>query len=462
MPDAEGSVRSILVVDDDAQFREMLCAILTRQGYLPVPAEDGSAALRRLEEASFDLVMTDVMMPGMTGLELLAELGRRGVVTPVIVMSAYGSIEAAFEAVRTGAYDYLPKPASKAEILLTLTKLEARENLRRTVVRLEKALAGATRFGAMIGRSPAMQQVYSLVEKVAPFGTTVLVTGESGTGKELVARELHRLSGRGPFVAVNCGAIPPPLLESELFGHVRGAFTDARHDRRGLFQEAHGGTLFLDEVSELPLDLQVKLLRVLQEGEVRRVGENRPVRVDARVVAATALDLDRQVLEGRFRKDLFFRINVVQVRLLPLRERLDDIPLLVEHFIRKTNERLGTGIQGIDRDALRCLLAWRWPGNARELENVVERSAVMAEGELITRDLLPPELAGGRTSRSLGDGGATDLSIKRGVAELEERLIRQALLRTGGNRTAASRLLEISQRALTYKIKDYAIDIPPK
>jgi two-component system response regulator AtoC len=459
MADDQRTIRTILVVDDEESYRDMMAMQLGRAGYEVTTAEDGAAALRLLETTAFDLIFSDVIMPAMTGIELLAELGKRGSIIPVIVMSAYGTIETAFDAIRSGAYDYINKPARKEEVLLVLTKLEEREHLRRKLVQLEQALAEANHFGEIIGRSPAMHQVFSLIRKVAPFNSTVLITGESGTGKELVAREVHRLSGREGFVAINCGAIPPQLLESELFGHVRGAFTDARQDRKGLFQEAHKGTLLLDEISELPLELQVKILRALQEGEIRRVGESRPIKVDVRVLAATARDLEEQVAAGAFRKDLFFRVNVVQIRILPI---LEDIPVLVDHFIEKTNQRLGTAIQGIERDALKALLAYRWPGNVRELENVIERCAVMADGDRVTRDLLPPHVAEGRTSRSPGEGTPSDLSIKRGTAELEERYIRQALLKTGGNRTAAARILEISHRALVYKIKDYDIDIPPR
>ncbi len=462
MADDGRLIQTILVVDDDEGFRDMMEMQLRRAGYEVTTAADGPAALRLLESTPFDLIFSDVMMPGMTGMELLEELDKRGSVTPVIVMSAYGEIDTAFDAIRGGAYDFIKKPAAREEVLLVLTKLEEREHLKQKLVQLERALAEANHFGEIIGRSPAMHQVFSLIRKVAPYNSAVLISGESGTGKELVAREVHRLSGRNRFVAINCGAIPAQLLESELFGHVRGAFTDARQDRLGLFQEADKGTLLLDEISELPLELQVKLLRALQEGEIRRVGENRSIKVDVRVVASTAHDLERLVKERTFRKDLYFRINVVQIKLLPVCRRLEDIPPLVDHFIEKTNQRLGTTIQGIERDALKAMLAWRWPGNVREMENVIERCAVMAEGDRITRDLLPPHIAEGRTSRSLGEGGLSDLSIKRATAELEERHIRQALLKTGGNRTAAAKLLEISHRALVYKIKDYAVDIPPR
>lgn len=452
-------IHQVLIVDDEPGYRDMLALHLTRAGYQVETAAGGREALELLSSLSVDLILSDVIMPEMSGLDLLDELDHRGIFTPVIVMSAYGNLETAIEAMKRGAYDYVPKPAHKDELLLTITKLEERERLKRTVVDLRLQLEKTGGCGKLIGRSSAMQEVFRLIEKVAPFSTTVLITGESGTGKEMVARELHRVSGRRDFVAVNCGAIPAQLLESELFGHTRGSFTDARTDRTGLFQSADQGTLLLDEVSELPPELQVKLLRVLQEGEIRRVGDNRPIKVDVRVIAATGRDLDEMVRQGTFRTDLYYRLNVVQLRIKPLRERLEDIPLLVDHFIIKLNNRLGTTISTIERETIRKMLAYAWPGNVRELENVVERAAVMAEGETITPDLLPPAIKNAKAA-SLDLAEPADLSIKRAVRQLEERNIRQALQKTSGNRTAAARLLEISQRALLYKIKEYEIDIP--
>ena len=357
-----------------------------------------------------------------------------------------------------GAYDYLSKPFKQEEVLLTLRKAEERESLRRENRALREAVREAHAFEDMLGRSEALQKVFRTVDKVAEYTTTVLVQGESGTGKELVARALHQRSPRRDkaFVPVNCGAIPEALLESELFGHKRGAFTDAHADKRGLFAEAHGGTLFLDEIGELPLALQVKLLRVLQEGTIRPVGATRDQDVDARVIAATVRDLEREVKEGRFREDLFYRLNVLQVNVPPLRDRKEDIVLLVEHFIERTNGRLGTSIRGIEAAATKVLLDYRWPGNVRELENVIERAVVLADGDRIRVDDLPERLREPVDPiQTMLDSG--ELSIKKTARFMEETLIRRALDKTGGNRTAAAKLLEISHRALLYKIKDYGL-----
>jgi len=454
-------IRRILLVEDDEQYAVMVGKQLASAEFEVTRAATAAEALKILEEREFELILSDILMPGMSGLDMLDRLNDRGTTTPVIVMSAFGSLETAIQAIKRGAYDYVPKPAMRDELVLAIRKLEEREALRRRIVWLEERIKREESFGEIVGRSEKMKEVYSLITKVAPFRTTVLISGESGTGKELVARALHTSSPRksAAFTALNCGAIPEHLLESELFGHVRGAFTDAHADRRGLFEEAHGGTLFLDEIGELPLALQVKLLRALQDGEIRRVGASKPTAVDVRVVAATARDLQAEVIAGRFREDLFYRLNVVQVRLPPLRERLADIEPLVSHFIAKTNKRLGTGIKGVDQRAMKALMTWSWPGNVRELENVVERATVLAEGELITWENLPDLVATSRPEPVVRD--AADLSIKKAVRELEENYIRQALLKTSGNRTRAAQILEISHRALLYKIRDYGISIPP-
>lgn len=457
------TVNRILLVEDDDSYAEMMQLQLAAADFSVVRATGAKQALAMLESDGFDLILSDILMPGMSGLDLLEELQRRGVSTPVVVMSAYGSIDTAIQAMKKGAYDYVAKPFKKDELLLCIRKLEEREFLRRTVIKLQERIQSQERFGEIVGTSPSMQGVYALIKKLAPFKTTVLITGASGTGKELVARAIHQNSPRkeGPFVALNCAAIPENLLESELFGHVRGAFTDAYSDRRGLFEEANGGTLLLDEVGELPMPLQAKLLRTLQEGEVRRIGSPKSTRVDVRVLAATARDLKEEVGRGTFREDLYYRLNVVPVVIPPLKDRIGDIEPLVRHFIDKTNKRLGTRIGGIDDLALRALRAYSWPGNVRELENAVERAVVLADGELITLENLPRPI---QTARGHGVGAGSkpeDLSVKKASRELEARLIRAALLKTGGNRTKASELLEISHRALLYKLREYGIDVPP-
>ncbi len=448
----------VLVVDDEENIRLVLRTLLKKHGYEVTTAASAEEALATIEDDPPDFVIADVRMPGMSGIDLVRELSSRGVEAVTIVMSAYGSVELAIEAMKAGAYDYVSKPFKQDEVLLALRKAEERESLRRENARLRKQVREQQSLGAMLGKSSAMQRVFRTVEKVAGYDTTVLVQGESGTGKELVARALHDLSPRSarPFVAVNCGAIPEALLESELFGHKRGAFTDAHSDKKGLFEAADGGTLFLDELGELPLQLQVKLLRVLQEGTVRPLGATADRPVDVRVVAATVRNLADEVKEGRFREDLYYRLNVLQVDIPPLRERREDIPLLLEHFIEAHNGRLGTRIRGIDAKARKLLLAYPWPGNVRELENVVERAVVLAEGDVVTADDLPDRIKEpADPARVVLESG--ELSIKKMQRFMERTLIARALEKTQGNRTAAAKLLEISNRALLYKIKDYGL-----
>jgi two-component system response regulator AtoC len=448
----------VLVVDDEANIRLVLRTILKKHGYDAEVAEHAEDALARLATFDPDFVLADVRMPGMSGIELCRELKARASEAVVIVMSAFGSVDLAIEAMKAGAYDYVSKPFKQDEILLALKKAEERETLRRENRALKEAARESRRFGAMIGESEPMRAVFRMIDKVAPYDTTVLIHGESGTGKELVARALHERGSRKDrtFVALNCGAIPESLLESELFGHKRGAFTDASSDKRGLFEEADKGTLFLDEIGELPLALQVKLLRALQEGTIRRLGETKDLKVDVRVVAATVRDLEHEVKEGRFREDLFYRLNVLVLAVPPLRDRREDITLLTESFIELRNRRLGTRIRGLDARAMRELLAYDWPGNVRELENSIERAMVLAEGDVLTVDDLPERIRDRPVS--IAAGLSTDeLSIKKTTRFVEETLIRRALEKTNGNRTAAARLLEISHRALLYKIKDYAI-----
>jgi two-component system response regulator AtoC len=452
----------ILVVDDEQGLRHVLSQILTGEGHEVATAPDGAAALAALADFDADLVLCDVRMPEMDGLAFLERHRERGGRALVIVMSAYGDDEAAIDAVRRGAYDFISKPFRADQVLLVLRKAIEREGLRRQVERLSEELSALRGAEEIVGRSPAIREVLAVARKVARHPSTVLVTGESGTGKELVARLIHRASPRaaGPFVAVNCGAIPEALLESELFGHTRGAFTGATAERIGLFEEATGGTLFLDEIGELPQPLQVKLLRALQEGEVRRVGDNAPRAIDVRVVAATARDLEAEVAAGRFRPDLYYRINVVRLHLPPLRERREDVAELARHFVAVYNQRLSLRVRGISPAAMRILVDYAWPGNVRELENVIERAMVLTETELIEPEHLP--LAASPTpaappALAATNGAPPDLSVKRQTAALERALIRQALERTAGNRTRAAQLLELSHRALLYKIREYGL-----
>ncbi|MBK9516525.1 MAG: sigma-54-dependent Fis family transcriptional regulator [Anaeromyxobacter sp.] len=451
--------RAVLVVDDEASMRHLLTVILTDRGYQARAVASAEDALKELSAREYDLVLTDVRMPHMDGIALTRAIQERQPGATVIVMSAYGSHQAALEAMKAGAYDFLPKPFRPDDVLLCLRKAEERQRLAQENRRLRAELSGQVGADAVVGASEALQAALRQVRKVAPQKTTVLVTGESGTGKELVARALHDLSPRAaaPFVAVNCGAIPGELLESELFGHVRGAFTDAVRAKKGLALEADGGTLFLDEIGELPLPLQVKLLRFLQEEEVRPVGDTRSVKVDVRVVAATARDLPESVRAGQFREDLYWRLAVVGVRLPPLRERPGDAAALAGHFLGRFAP-LRPDLMGLrfTAEALAALEAHRWPGNVRELLHAVERAVVLAEGPEIREEDLPDAV------RAPAAGGAAppagDLSVKRGTRALEDRLIREALARTGGNRRRAAELLELSYRALLYKIKDYGVE----
>jgi two-component system response regulator AtoC len=453
-------MRRVLVVDDEESLRLAVRTFLRRQGYEAEVADNGETALAMVETFGPDFILTDVRMPKLGGIDLLQTLKAKGNEATVIVMSAYGNVDMALDAMKAGAYDYVQKPFKNDEILLVLRKAEERESLRRENRALRQEVLKESNFAKMLAKSDAMQKIFRTITKVADFKTTALITGESGVGKELVARALHERSSRkdGPFVAVNCGAIPENLLESELFGHKRGAFTDAANDRAGLFEQAHGGTLFLDEIGELPLALQVKLLRVLQDETVRRIGDNLDIKVDVRITTATHRDLTAETTAGRFREDLFYRINVLHIHVPPLRERREDIPLLIDHFLERNNQRLGTSIRSMNNDARRLMMEYAWPGNVRELENTIERAMVLAEGDALTGVDLPDRIHQARDPIRL-QLSSGELSIKKTARIIEEVLIRRALTQTKGNRTRASQLLEISHRALLYKIKDYGIEL---
>jgi two-component system response regulator AtoC len=449
----------ILVVDDEENVRRSLAGTLSKKGFEIEQAQDGQEALEVYRQNSFDIVLCDMRMPKLDGMAFLREIGGSGAAAEVILMSAYGDIELAREAVRAGAADYFSKPYKTEEVLLRISIAEQRLKLRRENLLLKQEFIQQSSFENIIGQAESMQSMFRTVTKIAEFKSTVLITGESGTGKELLARAIHVRSPRKdqPFVAINCGAIPENLLESELFGYVRGAFTDAVRNKQGLFEEADGGTLFLDEIGELPLGLQVKLLRALQEDEIRRVGENKPRKVDVRILAATIRDLAEEVRAGQFREDLFYRLNVLSVKIPPLRERVEDIPLLVDHFLQRCNQKLKTQVSGVDPAAMKMLVEYDWPGNVRELENLVERAVILCDGDRITPDLLTDKVSQTppQPSAHLPPG---QLSIKKTVRALEEELIKRALSETGGNRTRAAKLLEISHRTLLYKLKDYRID----
>ncbi|WP_025323863.1 sigma-54-dependent transcriptional regulator [Deferrisoma camini] len=446
----------ILVVDDEQSMREFLAILLGREGYAVDTAADRAGAEHALATAPYDLVITDLKLPDGTGLDVLCAARRRAPDAQVVVITAFGTAESAVEAMKAGAYDYLTKPFKADEIRLTVAKALERTALVRENRELRRRLEAVEAGGEILGRSPRMQEVFRLLERVAPTGVTVLVQGESGTGKELVARRLHALSGRaGPFVAVNCAAIPEGLIESELFGHVKGAFTGAVADKPGLFEEATGGTLFLDEVGELPLHLQPKLLRALQEGRIKRVGGNREIPVDVRIVSATNRDLAEAVRQGRFREDLYYRLNVVALEIPPLRDRRADIPLLALHFLQKYAKAFGRPLKGFTREALDRLEAYSFPGNVRELENLVERAAALETGEFVGVESLPPALGAPRPEGldglpSLPDEG---FHLEELLAAVERRYLEEALRRTHGNKTEAARLLGITFRSFRYRLE---------
>jgi two-component system, NtrC family, response regulator AtoC len=451
---------TILIIDDEPGLRQTVSLLLAEEGYVTHAASDGEEGLAKALEVKPDIVLCDVRMPRLGGLEFLERFRTAGGTGMVIMMTAYGSTELALQAMKAGAYDYLPKPFSPDQLILVLKKAEERESLRQEVFRLREEVSIQRRYREIIANSPAMRRALEIAAKVARHPSPVLVTGESGTGKELIARLIHDESDRADatFVPVNCGAIPDNLLESELFGYVRGAFSGADRDKPGLFEVASGGTVFLDEIGDMPATLQVKILRVLQEGEIRRLGDTRSRDVDVRLVAATNKDLEEEIRAGNFRRDLFYRIAVVPIHLVPLRQRKDEVPVLVRHFIGQYNRKLRMDIKGIDPEALRLLLDYPWPGNVRELENTIERAMVLSENPRITLEDLPDQIRSPIPALDGNDLPDDELSVKKHGEALEKRLIRLALTRTGGNKTRAAELLELSSRALLYKIREYGLE----
>ncbi len=447
----------ILVVDDELSMREFVSILLEREGYEVLTAADAETALVRLDTSDIDLVISDVQMPGLNGLELLARIKEKTPDTAVLLVTAFSTAEQAVEAMKLGAYDYLAKPFKVDEIKILVRNALEKRDLKRENRQLREKATECAGYGGIVGTSQRMQEVFHLLRKVAEAQTTVLIAGESGTGKELAARAIHEGSCRKskPFVAVNCGAIPENLIESELFGHAKGAFTGAVGERVGLFEQAHGGTVFLDEIGELPLAMQTRLLRVIQEREVRRVGGTTTKKVDVRLLAASNRDLAQQVSEGTFREDLYYRINVVQIVMPPLRERVTDIPLLVEHLVRK--HRGATGI--VSSEALKALMAYSFPGNVRELENIIERSLVL-NSEQITLESLPPLVRGGvkrfdlHAAVDIPDDG---IELEPALEHLEKQYLLKAFEKTGGNKTKAAELLGMSFRSYRYKLSKYGL-----
>jgi DNA-binding NtrC family response regulator len=438
----------LLIVDDDTAMRQMLESLFREQGYLVDEASSANAALELSRDEEYDVVLSDIKMPGKSGIELVGELRQLRPETPVVLMTAFGSIDSAVESLRAGAFDYITKPFEPDAVLLTVERALERRVMEEENRRLRKAVDRTANFGDLIGESPAMREIFAMIRKVAHGRSSVLITGESGTGKEVVARTLHYHGSRAnkPFLPINCTAIPEGLLESELFGHVRGAFTGAHSSKRGLFEKAHGGTLFLDEIGDLGPTLQGKLLRVLQDHEIRPVGGTQSVKVDVRIIAATNKDLEEEMEQGRFRDDLFYRLNVIPIHIPPLRERPEDIPALVEDFVRRHSDRP----RRFSAAAIARLEACPWRGNARELENLVERALALSDKEVIDVGDLPLEGTARASERDAeGPLGLAD-AARRGLSmrELEDLYIDEVLALTGGKKGEAARLLGIDRKTL--------------
>jgi len=442
---------TLLVADDDPGLRESLERTLTREGYRVVLASDGRAALERVQAGGVDLIVTDLRMPGLTGLELLRAAKAIMPDVDVILLTAFGTVEEAVKAMKDGAYDFLTKPFRREQLIKLVDKALERRDLIEQNKALKKQLEDIRAKGQMIGASPAFRRMLTLVDQIADSSATILIQGESGAGKELVARTIHERSGRraGPFVAVNCAALPETLLESELFGYEKGAFTGAAGRKEGRFELASGGTLFLDEVADLSLVTQPKILRVLQEGEFERLGGTRTLQVDVRIVAATNQDLPEMVKEKRFREDLYYRLNVITVRVPPLRERHEDVRVLAQHYLRVYAAKNGRKLEGFSNEALERLESYAWPGNVRELENLIERTVLLARKDRIDAEDLPEEVAG--VKRPPRD--AILELVGTPLAEIEQRLLDETLRITGGNKTQAAKLLGIDVRTVARKLE---------
>lgn len=451
----------ILVVDDELSMREFLAILLEREGYDVSVAGSAEEALRMMESALFDLVLSDVNMPGLSGIELLGRIKEKSPETAVLMLTAFSAAEQAVEAMKLGAYDYICKPFKNEEIKQLVKNALEKQGLKRENILLKKDASERDSFCGIIGKSQSMRELFDMIQKVAPSQSSVLILGESGTGKEMAARSIHTCSSRKskPFVAVNCGAIPENLIESELFGHKKGSFTGAVSDRAGLFEQAEGGTLLLDEIGELPLLMQTKLLRVLQEREFKRVGDSLTHKADVRIISASNRDLESQVKEGTFREDLYYRLNVVQLVMPPLRERIEDIPLLVEYFCRKYQASGQSRPAAVTPGALKALMNHPFPGNIRELENCIERSLIL-DPTLISEDSLPQQLLTSRrpcltTDCDIPEGG---MLLEPLLEELEKKYLLKALEKTGGAKKKAGELLGMSFRSFRYRLAKFGLD----
>lgn len=454
----------ILVVDDESSMRQLLEIALGKEGYRVKAAESGQKAIKILSKDSFDLVISDIRMPDMTGVEVLRYVKDLSQEIPVIMITAYASTETAVEALRLGAYDYITKPFKIEELKNTISNALERRRLKEEVTHLKRAFRDKHGVDSMIGNSPKMTELFEQIQAVARTDSTVLVTGQSGTGKELVARAIHvhSLRSSAAFVSINCGAVPETLLESELFGHIKGSFTGAHANHKGLFEVAHNGTIFLDEIAEMSPSMQVKLLRVLQEKKIRRIGATEEIDVDVRIIAATNKDLEAMVDAKTFREDLFYRLNVIPIHLPRLAERREDVPLLAEHFLGLANARIGKAIRGISEEALELLVAHDWPGNVRELENVIERAVALESTPTIRAERLPDTLTNRREMmvslgvadipREFPDDG---IRFHDHVESVEKQLLKAALEQGGGVQTKAAKLLNMSLRSFRYLIQKY-------
>ena len=448
----------VLVVDDEQSMRDLLAIMLRQAGYQVSVVDGGEAAIESLKTESFDLVVTDLRMRTIDGLSVLKAAKEHAPRTVVLVVTAYASTETAVEAMKLGAYDYVTKPFKLDELKVTVANALERRRLQEENLALKRQLHRERGFENFIGRSSKILEVFETIRKTADSGSTVMITGESGTGKELVAQALHWESSRrsGPFTSVNCGAVPEALMESELFGHVKGAFTGAVASTEGLFAAADGGTLFLDEITEIPHTVQVKLLRAIQERQIRRVGDTRDVTIDVRLIAASNRDLGRAVSDGVLREDLFYRLNVIPLHLPPLRDRREDIPMLVAHFIKKLSHEVGRPVRGVTPEALAVLEQYHWPGNIRELENVVERAIVLGSSELLEPDALPASLRRPRDRHDVPlELPAEGIDLEAMLDRIEHRYMQLALERVGGVQTRAAELLRVSFRQFRYKLQKF-------
>jgi len=444
----------ILIADDERELRDALCTVLSEEGFDCKVAGDGEEAIKLIEEENFDILIADIKMPKRNGIEVLEKVNQISPKTVTIIITAYATVETAIEALRRGAVDYLIKPVDFDEVIMRVKRIRQYQQLNLEVQYLRKEVHTKFNENLIIGKSTAMQNVFQLIKKVANSNSNVLITGKSGTGKELVARAIHQASPRAnaPFIPINCGAIPENLFESELFGFKKGSFTGATMDKDGVFRAANGGTLFLDEVGEIPVHIQVKLLRAIESKEIKPLGSNYSVKVDVRVLSATNKNLQKEIEEGNFREDLYYRLNIIEIHLPSLSERREDIPLLVEHFIRKYNKELKRKVRGVDNETMKVLMNYQWKGEVRELENMIERAVLLCEGDYITLENLPPHASAQRFE------GYPD-ELKAAVRQFEKQHISAILRRVNNDKVKCAKILGIGLSSLYRKIDELGIEI---